>query len=134
MSMQSPFFEGVLNIYPLANLVGTRSTGCREPENRRDGETAKTRSQRGDPPSANWRTKTPKTCVFLGDFDPFRHFSCLAEGGGPCIICYTGRVFWPSANELPWRKRVVVRKPYRTGGTEKDKTAKPKFYRCLPAG
>src|SRR5258708_39765868 len=57
------------------------------------------------PPSANWRTKTPKTCVFLGGFDPFRHFSCLAEGVLAGIICYTGHVFWPSANELPWRER-----------------------------
>src|SRR5260370_4880594 len=56
------------------------------------------------PPSANWRTKTPKTCIFLGDFDPFRHISCLAEGGLACRICYTGGVFWPSANGLPWRE------------------------------
>src|SRR5260370_5377785 len=56
------------------------------------------------PPAANWRTKTTKTCFSLGDFDPFRHISCLAEGGLACRIRYTGHVFWPSANGLPWRK------------------------------
>ena len=45
------------------------------------------------PPSAKWRTKTLKTCLFLGDFDPFRHISCLAEGGRTCIICYTDWCF-----------------------------------------
>jgi hypothetical protein len=59
-------------------------------------------------PSANWRTKTLKTCGFLGDFDPFRHISCLAEGGVPCVICYTGRVFWPSAIGLPWRNALTT--------------------------
>jgi hypothetical protein len=61
-----------------------------------------------DPPSANWRTKMRKTWVFLEDFDPLRHISCLAEGGVLCIMCYTGRIFWPSANDLPWRKGVRV--------------------------
>jgi hypothetical protein len=42
--------------------------------------------------------------IFPEESDPFRHISCLAEGGVPCIICYTGRVFWPSANWPPWRK------------------------------
>jgi hypothetical protein len=72
------------------------------------GEDAGSTSANPDPPSANWRTKTPKTCHFLGDFDPFRHISCLAEGGLACRICYTGHAFWPSANELPWQKGVLT--------------------------
>src|SRR5258708_38492719 len=40
----------------------------------------------------------------MGVFDPFCHISCLAEGGLGCIICYTGQLFRPSANWLPWRK------------------------------
>ncbi len=36
-----------------------------------------------DPPSAKWRTKTPKTCVFLGDFDPFRN--TVRHGGSLAV-------------------------------------------------
>ena len=35
----------------------------------------------GEPPSAKGGHKTDKTCVFLGELDPFRQFSWLAEGG-----------------------------------------------------
>jgi hypothetical protein len=45
-----------------------------------------------------------ETQVFPEGNDPFRHISCLAEGVCCFIKCYTGRLFWPSANWLPWRR------------------------------
>jgi hypothetical protein len=79
-SMQMPIFQGVLNVYPLANLLPKGPTD--------DLPGIRPKAVCGDvqcnPPSAIshvWR-----------------------RGGVACIICYTGCVFWPSANCLPWRK------------------------------
>src|SRR5260370_37633075 len=60
-------------------------------------------------PSDKWPPKMSKTCVFLGRQTPFRHFSWRAEGGGGHEICLTSMLFWPSANELPWRNANVMR-------------------------
>jgi hypothetical protein len=34
-----------------------------------------------DPPSAKYRFQMVKMCIFLEEFDPFRHFYWRAEGG-----------------------------------------------------
>src|SRR5438105_4404607 len=42
-------------------------------------------------------------CIFLEEFDPLRHLSWLAEGGGGARKRLTCALFWPSANSLAWR-------------------------------
>ena len=55
-------------------------------------------------PSAKARGFWPMLWLFFEEFDPFRQFSLLAEGGGGVRICLTSALFWPSANSLPWRR------------------------------
>src|SRR5438034_1906167 len=45
-----------------------------------------------------------KMCIFLEEFDPLRHLSWLAEGGGGARKRLTCALFWPSANSLAWRE------------------------------
>jgi len=52
----------------------------------------------GTTPSAKWWPQEPKTCIFLGRFDPSRHFYWRAEGGRKVKSCLTSALFWPSAN------------------------------------
>src|SRR6267378_191534 len=61
------------------------------------------------PISAKWRLQMVKMCIFLGEFDPLRHLSWLAEGGGGARKRLTSAVFWPSANSLAWREGGAAR-------------------------
>ena len=53
--------------------------------------------------SAKWRPEKPKTCIFLGKFDPSRQLYWLAERGGMVRKSWTFAPFWLSANSLPWQ-------------------------------
>jgi hypothetical protein len=45
-----------------------------------------------------------KKMRFSREIRPLPPYLVFGGGGLACIICYTGHVFWPSANSLPWRK------------------------------
>ncbi len=117
MSMQMPIFQGVMNAHPLEQPVCQRSTGYCEPENRRAGDTAKTRSQRRDRLRQVMTSKDQKPAFSSGARPPraislggrrggcqneimldlraflaFRHFDPLAERGARVPICFGGNV------------------------------------------
>src|SRR5260370_19171612 len=118
--MQSPISKGVMNAHPLEQTVGQRSTGVIIAMSRFDRRldaaihcnqcpvaTVKMISRYcpefSMTQSAKRRAWGMKNLLFPEDSDPFRHISCLAEGGLTCIMCCTGDVFLPSDNAIPAR-------------------------------